>query len=35
MTQNDSEWLQDESEWGQEARAEGGYFLVDFILEKG
>ena len=35
MTQNDSGWLQDESEWGQEAKAEGGYFSVDFILANG
>ena len=37
MAQNDSGWLQDESEsqnegekWG--AKGKGGYFLVDFIL---
>ena len=35
MTQNDSGWLQDESEWGREAKAEGGYFSVDFILANG
>ena len=42
MAQNDSGWLQDESEWGQEVRGErrgvkgkGGYFSVDFILANG
>ena len=35
MAQNDSGWLQDELEWGQEAKGKGGYFLVDFILANG
>ena len=42
FTQNDSGWLQDESEGGQEVRGERrwvkgeeGYFLVDFIPANG